>query len=66
MRIHLNGQFHELEKPTSLSGLLDSLNLAGKPVVVEINLEAVLPKNFPSTRIESGDRVEIITLAAGG
>lgn len=66
MQIQLNGQAHEFEASLSLSELLASLGLAGKPVVAEVNCEAVLPRNFPDTRIEAGDRVEIITLAAGG
>jgi len=66
MQIQLNGQPHELETSASLSELLGSLGLAGKPVVAEINCEAVLPRNFPDTLVLAGDRVEIITLAAGG
>ena len=66
MQIQLNGQPHELVNTLSLSQLLDSLGLAGKPVVAELNCEAVLPRNFPTTEIKAGDRVEIITLAAGG
>ena len=66
MQIQLNGQAHELEASVSLTELLASQGLAWKPVVAEINCEAVLPRNFPDTHIEAGDRVEIITLAAGG
>ncbi|MBG7606477.1 MAG: sulfur carrier protein ThiS [Verrucomicrobia bacterium] len=66
MQIQLNGQPHQLENPLNLSELLDSLGFAGKPVVAEINCEAVLPRNFPTTEIKADDSVEIITLAAGG
>lgn len=66
MQIQLNGQPYELEKSLKLSELLVSLGLGDKPVVTEINCEAVLPKNFPNTEIIDGDRLEIITLAAGG
>jgi sulfur carrier protein len=66
MQITLNGQAHELPCPTTLTTLLESLGLAGKPVVAELNREAVLPRHFPETRIIAGDSLEIITLAAGG
>jgi sulfur carrier protein len=66
MEITLNGQAHELPAPTSLSALLESLGLSGKPVVAELNHEAVLPRHFPETQINAGDSLEIITLAAGG
>jgi putative phosphoribosyl transferase len=38
--ITLNGSNHPLESPISLTGLLEQLNLAGKPVVIELNEEA--------------------------
>jgi len=66
MQITLNGQPHPLPAEITISALLDSLGLAEKPVVVELNLQAVLPRNFPQTLIHSNDQLEIITLAAGG
>ena len=66
MEIQLNGKSHTLTSPLTVSELLASLGLAGKPVVAEVNLEAVLPRHFSETTIKSGDRVEIIALAAGG
>jgi sulfur carrier protein len=66
MEIILNGQTHQLTAPTTLTELLVALSLHGKPVVAELNREAVLPRLFPETRINAGDRLEIITLAAGG
>lgn len=66
MEITLNGKAHELTGPMSLTALLESLNLGGKPVVAELNREAVLPRHFAETQIGAGDSLEIITLAAGG
>lgn len=64
--VQLNGKPHPLPGPTTLAGLLRSLGLAGKPVVVELDLEAVFPRDFPTTTVRDGSRVEIVTLAAGG
>jgi sulfur carrier protein len=66
MEITLNGQPHTLAESTTITLLLESLGLAGKPVVAELNREAVLPRSFPETPLAAGDSIEIITLAAGG
>ena len=66
MTITLNGQSHSLDSEITLPALLESLCLTGKPVVVELNQEAILPRNFPQTLIRANDNLEIITLAAGG
>ncbi len=66
MTIILNGQQHSLSSEITLPDLLESLGLSGKPVVVELNQEAILPRNFAQTLIQANDQLEIITLAAGG
>ena len=66
MNIHLNGNLHEIESPLTVSALLESVGLGGKPVVVELNEQALFPRDFPRTMIEAGARVEIVSLAAGG
>lgn len=66
MQITLNGQAHYLDSEITLPDLLESLGLSDKPVVVELNQEAILPRNFAQTLIQSNDQLEIITLAAGG
>lgn len=64
--IILNGTPHPIDGPLPLDRLLESLGLAGKPVVVELNEQAVFPRDYPSTPVETGARIEIVTLAAGG
>ena len=66
LTITLNGSPHILEAPVSLAGLLESIGLAGKPVVVELNETAVFPRDYEQTLVENGARVELVTLAAGG
>lgn len=66
MTITLNGQPHTLAAEILIPDLLASIGLVGKPVVVELNQQAILPRDFPSTLIQSNDQLEIITLAAGG
>ena len=62
----LNGTPHPIDGPIPLDRLLDSLGLAGKPVVAELNKLAVFPREYPQTIVEPGARLEIVTLAAGG
>lgn len=66
MNITLNGNPHALPNPTPLPLLLSSLGLANKPVIVELNQSPILPRDFATTTINPGDKVEIVTLAAGG
>jgi sulfur carrier protein len=64
--ITLNGSPHPLADDTTVASLLDALGLSGKPVVVELDGEAVFPRDHAQTLVADGARVEIVTLAAGG
>jgi thiamine biosynthesis protein ThiS len=66
MEIQLNGHPHSLEAEMTLGDLLESVGFGGKPVVVELDEQAVFPRDYPSILIQGGARVEIVTLAAGG
>lgn len=64
--ITLNGSPHAIAGETTISDLLGSLGLAGKPVVVELDGQAILSREHSETIVRDGARIEIITLAAGG
>ena len=64
--ITLNGAPHPVAGAMPLDRLLESIRLAGKPVVVELNEQAVFPRDYPRTLVEPGARIEIVTLTAGG
>lgn len=64
--ILLNGSPLPLIAPISLAALLESLGLAGKPVVVELNEAVVFPRDYALTAVPDGARLEVVTLAAGG
>jgi sulfur carrier protein len=66
MTIILNGVPHPLPQEISVERLLETLGLAGKPVVVELDGRAVFPREHGQTSVRPGARVEIVTLAAGG
>jgi sulfur carrier protein len=66
MRLHLNGKEHELQNAATLPALLASLQLTEKLVLVEINGRAVPRADFPATKLEEGDEIEIVRMVAGG
>lgn len=65
MLIRLNGEERELRDGLTVQELLHLLQLAGKPVAVELNRE-VLPKARYETRLRGGDRLEVVTFVGGG
>lgn len=66
MTIILNGESRELTDGLSMAALLAELGLEGKPVVVEQNREALLPREIASASIADGDVIEIVQITAGG
>jgi len=66
IKITLNGKDHALETALNVDELLASIGLAGKPVVVELNQKALFPREYSLTDLAENDRVEIVTIAAGG
>lgn len=66
MTITLNGSKREFSAPLTLEQLLENLGLAGRPVVVEHNRVALLPKEIPVAQVNDGDVIEIVQITAGG
>lgn len=66
MNIRLNGNPHEIDSTMTLTELLESIGFGGKPCVVELDEQAVFPRDYPSVTVGDGARVEVVTLAAGG
>lgn len=66
MIIKVNGEQRSVDEGVLLPDLLDMLGLSGKPVVVERNKVAVLPREYQSVKLEDGDVLEIVVIAAGG
>jgi thiamine biosynthesis protein ThiS len=64
--IKLNGSDHPLEAEAPLLDFLRSLDLLGKPLVIELNGQALLREEYRDHTLHPGDSLEIVTLAAGG
>ena len=66
MTIILNGTPRDFTDLTTMNGLLEAVDLAGKTVVVEHNQVALLPREIQSAEIRDGDVIEIVQITAGG
>lgn len=66
MQITLNGEKRTFDAPLTIRGLLDMLGLGGKPVVVEQNQAALLPRELDSACVSDGDVIEVVQITAGG
>ncbi|MES2596520.1 MAG: sulfur carrier protein ThiS [Verrucomicrobiota bacterium] len=66
MTITLNGAKREFPGTLPLPALLEAVGLAGKPVVVEYNQTALLPREISTTVVKDSDVIEIVQITAGG
>jgi thiamine biosynthesis protein ThiS len=66
MTLQLNGEQREVPDGLSLGGLVEWLELPADRVAIERNLEVVKRANWNGTRLENGDRLEIVRMVGGG
>ena len=61
-----NGKTIPVEFPATLHDFLVARGLPPRSVVVELNVEAIPPSEFPIRQLKAGDRLEIVRIVAGG
>jgi sulfur carrier protein len=61
-----NGREVNAAVPCSIEEFLLAQQLLPRSVVVELNGEAVAPSEFSERQLKPGDRLEIVTIVAGG
>jgi len=66
MQIILNGQAKSLDRQTSLSNLLNLLNLNPDTMAAEINGRIIEPDRYSLQELRNDDRVELIRFVGGG
>ena len=64
--IKLNGEDRSLAPDTTVSSLLEFLNLPATNVVVERNRQIVDRETFDREVLDDGDEVELIRFVGGG
>ncbi len=66
MHIELNGEPFELPDGETVAALLTRLDLAGRRVAVELNLDIVPRSQHEATALREGDQVEVVHAIGGG
>lgn len=66
MHIQLNGEPFELPDGATVLALLTRLDLVGRRVAVELNLDIVPRSQHESTALNEGDQVEVVHAIGGG
>lgn len=66
MEIWINGEQQQVPAGTTIAELLDQLNLQPRYVAVERNRELVPRGQHAECLLQSGDRLEVVTLVGGG
>ena len=59
VNVTVNGEARQLEAPTSVRGLLESLGLDPAKIAVERNLEIVPRSTYGDVAVGEGDRLEM-------
>jgi sulfur carrier protein len=66
MRLLLNGEERDVADVVTIADLVGALGLDARKVAVERNLEIAPRSTYADTRLEDGDRIEIVTFIGGG
>jgi sulfur carrier protein len=66
IEVFVNGQRQTCAPETPLPNLLTQLGIEPRLVAVEYNGEILHRQYWPDTPIQTGDRLEIVTIVGGG
>jgi len=66
MKITLNGEACQCEDGQTIQSFIEQQGLSDKRIAVEVNLEIVPRSQFATSRLQDGDRVEIVHAIGGG
>ena len=66
IQVAVNGEFMQVPQRSSLQDLVERLQLTGKRIAVEVNLEIVPRSQHQDYQLQAGDKVEIVHAIGGG
>ena len=66
MNITINGETRDVPEELNVAALLAHLGLASERIAIERNLEILPRPQWEATRVQAGDRYEIVHLVGGG
>ena len=66
MRVYVNGEPRELNRPLTLAELVTELDLPPARIAIELNRVVVRRKDWSATTLKDEDRIEIVHFVGGG
>ena len=66
MRLQINGDEKQFADGLTLAGLIEQLGMKSDRVAVEVNREIVPRAAWAETRLQDGDKLEIVHFVGGG
>ena len=66
IQVTVNGENREMPVNTTVASLLETLELTGKRIAVELNGEIVPKSQHPTTELSHGANLEIVVAVGGG
>lgn len=66
IEIIVNGQPKSVAENLSTTGLIESLGLSPKAVIVEFNGAVIKASELSARQLSAGDRLELIQIVGGG
>lgn len=66
MNVTINGESRDVPEGLSVAALLSHLGLPSERVAIERNLEILPRAQWETTRVQPGDRYEIVHFVGGG
>lgn len=66
MQIIINGKNKTISNNTTLTALLNELNIDAQRVAVELNMSIIDKSDYSKTILKNSDRLEIVSFIGGG
>ncbi len=66
VQVEINGKNRAVPAGQTVRGLLDSLGLDARLVVVELNRQVVRSTEHDEVELADGDRIELVNFVGGG
>jgi thiamine biosynthesis protein ThiS len=66
MKLQINGEPREFSGELSLAALIEQMGVKPDRVAVELNLQIVPRTSWADTKLNEGDRLEIVHFVGGG
>lgn len=66
MKVFINGEAREVSQAVDLDSLLELFSLPKQRIAIEVNEEVVRRKDWEQTKVNDGDKIEIVHFVGGG